>query len=107
MRALISTTGLNMGWRDTSLTRSPLIHTSRPSRSDSRYCSPVLIISNSSQFSHTPESAVAVNQWFSGIAPGVHYPANEDTVRTRILGTLNFALKACRRIGEKRLAHGA
>src|SRR5471032_464480 len=44
MRARISTIGLNMGCVVTSFTRSPLIQTCRPSRMESRYCSPVLII---------------------------------------------------------------
>ena len=44
MRARTSTIGLNAGWVVTSSTRSPSIHTSRPSRSDSRYSSPVRIM---------------------------------------------------------------
>src|SRR5579862_221426 len=36
--------GLNAGWVGTSWTRSPSIHTSRRSRIESLYCSPVLII---------------------------------------------------------------
>src|SRR5258708_7405645 len=44
MRARISTIGLNIGCVVTSFTRSPLIQTCRPSRMESRYCSPVLII---------------------------------------------------------------
>src|SRR4051812_28571146 len=43
MRARASTSGLNCGWAVTSGTRSPLTQTSRPSRSDSRYSSPVRI----------------------------------------------------------------
>src|SRR6478736_7059302 len=43
MRARASTSGLNCGWTVTSGTRSPLTQTSRPSRSDSRYSSPVRI----------------------------------------------------------------
>src|SRR5262249_49973219 len=35
------TIGLNAGCVVTSFTRSPLIHTCRPSRSESRYCAPV------------------------------------------------------------------
>ena len=44
MRARMSTIGLNAGWVVTSGTRSPSIHTSRPSRIESRYSSPVLIM---------------------------------------------------------------
>src|SRR5262245_44401578 len=44
MRARTSTIGLKDGWTVTSFTFSPLIQTCRPSRSDSRYCSPVLIM---------------------------------------------------------------
>ena len=44
MRARTSTIGLKAGWVVTSDTRSPSIHTSRPSRIDSRYSSPVLIM---------------------------------------------------------------
>ena len=44
MRARMSTIGLKAGWVVTSGTRSPSIHTSRPSRIDSRYSSPVLIM---------------------------------------------------------------
>src|SRR5882724_2055628 len=44
MRARTSTIGLKDAWLVTSFTFSPLIQTCRPSRSDSRYCSPVLII---------------------------------------------------------------
>jgi hypothetical protein len=36
--------GFKAGWRLTSLTCSPSIQTSRPSRSPARYCSPVRII---------------------------------------------------------------
>src|SRR4051812_19647799 len=43
MRARASTSGLNCGWTVTSGTRSPLTQTSRPSRRDSRYSSPVRI----------------------------------------------------------------
>ena len=44
MRARASTIGLNAGWTVTSSTRSPSIQTSRPSRIDSRYSSPVRIM---------------------------------------------------------------
>src|SRR3954451_812856 len=44
MRARASTSGLNCGWTVTSGTRSPLTQTSRPSRRDSRYSSPVRIM---------------------------------------------------------------
>src|ERR1700733_793382 len=44
MRARASTIGLNAGCVATSATLSPSIHTTRPSRSDSRYSSPVLIM---------------------------------------------------------------
>src|ERR1700761_1401700 len=43
MRARTSTIGRNAGWVGTSSTRSPSIHTDRPSRIDSRYSSPVRI----------------------------------------------------------------
>src|SRR5215218_5903430 len=43
MRPRTSTMGLNAGWVVTSATRSPSIQTSRPSRIDSRYSSPVRI----------------------------------------------------------------
>src|SRR3954453_1862249 len=49
MRARASTIGLNCGCVVTSATRSPLTHTSRPSRSDSRYSSPVRIMQASSR----------------------------------------------------------
>src|SRR5215831_11431853 len=57
MRARTSTIGLNAGWVVTSSTRSPSIQTSRPSRIDSRYSSPVLIIGNSA-----PSSSVFVHK---------------------------------------------
>src|SRR5712671_4143761 len=44
MRARASTSGRNCGCVVTSCTRSPLIQTSRPSRSDARYSSPVRIM---------------------------------------------------------------
>src|ERR1700733_8981111 len=44
MRARASTIGLNAGCVGTSSTLSPSIHTTRPSRSASRYSSPVLIM---------------------------------------------------------------
>src|SRR5437868_9270649 len=44
MRARTSMRGRNIGCAVTSLTRSPLIQTRRPSRIESRYCSPVRII---------------------------------------------------------------
>ena len=44
MRARTSTIGLKAGWVVTSATRSPSIHTWRPSRIDSRYSAPVLIM---------------------------------------------------------------
>ena len=44
MRALASTMGRNAGWVATSVTRSPSIHTERPSRIESLYSSPVLIM---------------------------------------------------------------
>src|SRR5437868_3184836 len=43
IRAFTSTMGLKAGWLVTSLTRSPSIQTSRPSRMPSLYCSPVRI----------------------------------------------------------------
>ena len=48
MRARASTSGWNCGCVVTSCTRSPLIQTSRPSRSDARYSSPVRIIGSAS-----------------------------------------------------------
>src|SRR5215831_14858477 len=44
----MSTSGRNIGCAVTSATRSPAIHTSRPSCSEARYSSPVLIMRCSS-----------------------------------------------------------
>src|SRR4051812_5173024 len=48
MRARTSTIGLNAGCVVTSVTRSPSIQTSRPSRMDSRYSFPVRITAGAS-----------------------------------------------------------
>src|SRR3954451_7298406 len=47
MRARASTSGLKAGWAVTSVIRSPFIQTSRPSRIDARYSSPLRIITPS------------------------------------------------------------
>src|SRR5271165_2722377 len=47
MRARMSISGFSIGFRVTSLTRSPLMYTSRSSRMESRYCWPVRIMGNS------------------------------------------------------------
>src|SRR4051812_20172878 len=93
MRARISTAGLKLGCRVTSRTFSPLIHTSRPSRSDSRYCSPVLIIFILSIVRHAREGTVAIDQRFGFTLSRRDHPSDEDPVSPSIIGLLHFAFE--------------
>src|SRR5580692_1597772 len=86
MRARISISGLNMTCRARSLTRSPLMYTSRLSRMESRYCVPVRIMAppDCSQSIEEPAPRPAPESWRPGHAADARPRGSGQPIEQRI-----------------------